>query len=211
MRISELSRRTGVSIPTIKYYLREELLPPGYPKARNQAEYGERHLRRIWLIRTFTTVGGLDLSSVRKLIQVIEDERLPLAAVYRMLDRTISRPPLEPPCPDSVAQARDQVDRLMEQLAWRPLDDSSGATTLVHVLAALRTLGCESDLAFLQPYAKAAAALADAELDLLVSDGGEPDRGAAVVRGVLLDVASAALRRMAHEQQVLVRLPDAAG
>ncbi|MGV9214416.1 MerR family transcriptional regulator [Micromonospora sp. RB23] len=211
MRISELSRRTGVSIPTIKYYLREELLPPGDLKARNQAEYGERHLRRIWLIRTFTTVGGLDLSSVRKLIQVIEDERLPLAAVYQMLDRTISRPSPEPPCPDSVAQARDQVDRLMEQLAWRPLDDSSGTTTLVHVLAALHTLGCESDLAFLQSYAKAAAALADAELDLLVSDSGEPDRGAAVVRGVLLDVASAALRRMAHEQQVLVRLPDAAG
>lgn len=29
MRIGELSRRTGVPVPTIKYYVREGLLPPG--------------------------------------------------------------------------------------------------------------------------------------------------------------------------------------
>ncbi|WP_346281659.1 MerR family DNA-binding transcriptional regulator, partial [Pseudonocardia sp.] len=29
MRMAELSARTGVPIPTIKFYLREGLLPPG--------------------------------------------------------------------------------------------------------------------------------------------------------------------------------------
>lgn len=28
MRLAELSELSGVSIPTIKYYLREQLLPP---------------------------------------------------------------------------------------------------------------------------------------------------------------------------------------
>src|SRR2546430_1153453 len=31
MRMGELSRRSGVSVPTIKYYLREGLLPAGNP------------------------------------------------------------------------------------------------------------------------------------------------------------------------------------
>ncbi len=46
MRISELSRRSGVSIPTIKYYLRDGLLPAGRATAANQADYDEDHLRR---------------------------------------------------------------------------------------------------------------------------------------------------------------------
>ncbi len=36
MRISELSRRSGVSIPTIKYYLRDGLLPPAAPRPRTR-------------------------------------------------------------------------------------------------------------------------------------------------------------------------------
>jgi DNA-binding transcriptional MerR regulator len=44
MRISELSARSGISVPTIKFYLREGLLPPGSPRAVNQADYGEPHL-----------------------------------------------------------------------------------------------------------------------------------------------------------------------
>ena len=35
MRIAELSTRSGTSIPTIKYYLREGLLPAGTATGRN--------------------------------------------------------------------------------------------------------------------------------------------------------------------------------
>ena len=41
MRIAELSSRSGTSIPTIKYYLREGLLPAGEATGRNQADYGD--------------------------------------------------------------------------------------------------------------------------------------------------------------------------
>ena len=37
MRISELSSVTGVPVPTIKYYIREGLLPRGERTAANQA------------------------------------------------------------------------------------------------------------------------------------------------------------------------------
>ena len=38
MKISELSSRTGVSIPSLKFYLREGLLPQGQLSAPNQAD-----------------------------------------------------------------------------------------------------------------------------------------------------------------------------
>src|SRR6266540_3706180 len=38
MRISDLGRKSGVPIATIKFYLRERLLPQGKPTGRNQAE-----------------------------------------------------------------------------------------------------------------------------------------------------------------------------
>jgi DNA-binding transcriptional MerR regulator len=37
MRIGELSKVTGVPVPTIKYYLREGLLPAGELSSPNQA------------------------------------------------------------------------------------------------------------------------------------------------------------------------------
>ena len=49
MRMSELSQTSGVAIPTIKYYLREGMLPQGVQLAATRAEYDESHLRRLRL------------------------------------------------------------------------------------------------------------------------------------------------------------------
>lgn len=45
MRLAELSRRSGVSTATIKYYLREGLLPPGRQVNPTTAEYDDGHLQ----------------------------------------------------------------------------------------------------------------------------------------------------------------------
>ena len=68
MRMSELSRRSGASVTTIKYYLREGLLPAGRQTAATQAEYDEQHLRRLRLIRALTGVRGLSVSTTRDLL-----------------------------------------------------------------------------------------------------------------------------------------------
>lgn len=41
VRMAELSRITGVSVPTIKYYVREGVLAPGEAISKNQALYGQ--------------------------------------------------------------------------------------------------------------------------------------------------------------------------
>lgn len=41
MRMAELSSSSGVPIPTIHFYLREGLLPPGERTSPNQAHYDD--------------------------------------------------------------------------------------------------------------------------------------------------------------------------
>src|SRR4051812_22378331 len=71
MRVGELSRRSGVPIPTIKYYLREGLLPPGAATAANQADYSEEHLRRLQLIRALIDVGGVSVAAARDVVAAL--------------------------------------------------------------------------------------------------------------------------------------------
>ena len=73
MRISELSRHSGVPVTTIKFYIREGLLPAGERSHRNQASYSEVHLRKLDLIRALREVAGLSLDVVRGVIEQIEN------------------------------------------------------------------------------------------------------------------------------------------
>ncbi len=69
LKISDLSRRTGVSVATIHFYMREGLLPPPTLKtSRNMAYYDESFVARIRFIR------GLQ-----------EERRLPLRVIHSLL------------------------------------------------------------------------------------------------------------------------------
>ena len=57
MKIAELSRRAGVPIPTIKFYIREGMLPRGERTGRTQATYTETHLERLALIGALQQAG----------------------------------------------------------------------------------------------------------------------------------------------------------
>jgi DNA-binding transcriptional MerR regulator len=72
MRISELSRESGVPVPTIKYYLREGLLPAGTPTSATSASYDERHVDRLNLIRALVDVGRLPIARVREVVTALE-------------------------------------------------------------------------------------------------------------------------------------------
>ncbi|MEU1969846.1 MerR family transcriptional regulator [Micromonospora sediminicola] len=202
MRISELSRETGVPIATIKFYLRERLLPPGRSTGRNQAQYGSEHCRRLRLIRALTNIGQLDLSTVRTLIDVIEDDQIPLLDLYQAVDRILftGGPVTEDNRDTSDTDAH--VDAFIATLGWRISADAPGLSRLVQVLDALKQLGCESGTDILTPYAEAAERLAISELDLLSFDGDSSNRGPVVARAVLLNEALAAMRQLAREHHV---------
>ena len=72
MRLAELSRRSGVPRSTIKFYLREGMLPAGEPRGRNQALYGERHLERLALIGVLREVTGLSLEVIARVAKELD-------------------------------------------------------------------------------------------------------------------------------------------
>ncbi|MBK9612844.1 MerR family transcriptional regulator [Candidatus Amarobacter glycogenicus] len=76
MKISELSSRTGVSIPSLKFYLREGLLPQGQLSAPNQADYSESHVRRAALIRALRDVAGLSIAKIKAIVDALEHREL---------------------------------------------------------------------------------------------------------------------------------------
>ena len=72
MRISELSAMTEVPIGTIKYYLREGLLPAGRRGSRTTAEYDAVHVERLRLVRALIETGDLGIAAVRRVLTVID-------------------------------------------------------------------------------------------------------------------------------------------
>src|SRR3954471_3306824 len=72
MKISELARATGVTVPTIKYYVREGLMAPGRQISATQAEYHEGHAERLRLVRALVEVGGVSLTVGGELLAAVD-------------------------------------------------------------------------------------------------------------------------------------------
>ena len=79
MLVSELADRADVPLATVKYYLREGLLPPGEVVGPRRAEYDEAHLRRLRVLRALREVGGAPVSALQVIVDAIEDDSRPIA------------------------------------------------------------------------------------------------------------------------------------
>jgi DNA-binding transcriptional MerR regulator len=199
MRIAELSHRSGVSVPTIKYYVREGLLPPGELTSPNQARYDGAHLRRLKLIRALVDVGDLSIAATRDVLASIDSpgktlhERLGKAqyAVTPSLQADVDE--------ESRAVAAQQVEELVRRRGWQVNPASPAWALLTQVLATLHALGQDDLAALLDHYADAADDLAEAEVRCVLS---RPDVES-ILEGVVVgttfgDTLLAALRRLAQ-------------
>ena len=208
MKISELSRRSGVPIPTIKYYLREGLLPPGKHTAPNQADYPESTLQRLRLARALIAVGGLSIVSTGNVLRAIDEP----VTLFKTLG--LAHYALPSPFP---AEAHENVEEeftaeaqaLVDAAGWTIVGDTPYIEILAAGLKALSRLGLIWTARDLLPYAKVAhtaarldRAQAQRELD---EAAGVRDRIAiaerSVVRTVLFEPVLVTLRRLAQEHE----------
>lgn len=204
MRISDLSRASGVSIPTIKFYLREGLLPPGLATARNQATYDDAQLRRLRLIRILVEVGGLSLDAVRRVLAALAEPDAPLHETLAAAHTALRRDP--PSAGDEVARTRAETDAWLTSLGWNLTGSSPARDDLAAALLALRELGWAVGPEVFARYAEHADALADAEL-AYVAGQEEPAAAveATVIGTVVFERALVALRRLAQEHHSRTR------
>ncbi|MCX5178160.1 MerR family transcriptional regulator [Streptomyces virginiae] len=201
MRIGELSRRTGVPVPTIKYYVREGLLPPGELSSPNQASYDDGHERRLRLIRALLEVGGLSVAAIGDVLVAIDDKKQP---VHKLLGAAAQR--LVPEYGDGggdddaeVVLARERVTRLVEERGWRVHPGNKAVGALEAALASLARVGHGSFAELLDDYADAAERVARVDLEYTARRADREDLVEAVVVGTVVgDAMFAALRRMAQ-------------
>ena len=205
MRISELSRASGVPVPTLKYYLREGLLQPGTATAPNQARYDERHLRRLRLIRALTDVGGLSLGAVHAVLDAIADETLPLHDLLGVAHHALGPQAARGSVPPDVAHARREVDAFVDGLRWHVSPDAPARHALADALVGLRRLGRDVGTEVFAPYARLADELAAREIRAVPGGSRVETVESAVVGTVVFEAALVALRRLALEHHSAVR------
>ncbi|MFE0649946.1 MerR family transcriptional regulator [Streptomyces sp. NPDC059534] len=198
MRIGELSRRTGVSVPTIKFYVREGLLPAGELTSPNQAAYEEAHVRRLRLIRALLDIGGLSVAGIRDVIEAVDDRERPVhevlgAAAIRMVPRYDREPGT------GIEEARERVTDLITARGWRVHTDGGAAEALATALAALEEVGHGLFAEVLDVYADAAEKVARADLEYVAHHVAREELVESTVVGTVLgDAIFSALRRLAQ-------------
>ncbi|MEV0080332.1 MerR family transcriptional regulator [Nocardia neocaledoniensis] len=209
MRISELSERSGIALATIKYYLREGLLPPGERTGPNQASYGQQHLRRLRLVRALIEVGGLPVATVGEVLAAVDSPDLPMFSLLGVVQDSISAPP-PPAADDEWERAAAIVRAEMDRRGWDTKPSPAAIDTLTSVLVRLAQLGYEDwGTAVLPRYFDGVRVIADIDVATALAAGGRDDIiDAVVVLTVLGDTAIAAIRRIAQAQVSLELLKN---
>lgn len=207
VKIAELSKHSGTSVPTIKYYLREGLLPAGEATGRNQAVYSDAHVRRLRLIRILLDIGGLSVATARDVIRAVDTPDLPghflLGAAAETVVRQARR---DPDNPDWQA-ARADVLALIRERGWYVDDNAPALDLAADAVAAQRSLGTADLLSVMPVYVDSAERVARAEVDAVISRGDPSRMVEGVVVGTLLGEALFnALRRLAHQDASARRL-----
>ena len=204
MRISDLARHAGVPVGTVKYYLREGLLPPGELTSATQARYTEAHAERLTLIRTLVGVGGLSLAATRHVLDVLDD---PPATLHDIVGTAHAALHGEAEAsPEALDGAREVVSRH----GWDVRPDAPALTDLAAALDGLAAgLGGDVDGAALgglvDRYAVAAADLAEGDLAAVPDTSPELAVRIVVAGTVLLEPLLLALRRLAQEDASMRR------
>jgi DNA-binding transcriptional MerR regulator len=198
MRIGELSAKTGVPVPTIKYYVREGLLSGGERISHNQVSYDEEHVRRLRLVRAMVETGSLPIVKVREVLAEVDDPKRDLDRRLGVVSRALSqtRQPLGEPEPELLREAL----AVAERRGWAAISPMNfHVRALAEVLERLRMLGMESVIERIDDYARAAQSVAETDIELLAGVP-EPDEvlETMIVGTVLGDALFTALRRIAQ-------------
>lgn len=200
MQMAELSGRTGVAVPTLKYYLREGLLMPGLATSATRSTYSEEHVARVRLVRALVETGGLSLASARAVVVALN------APVERALD-FIGTAHEALPAPGSEHPESAEVADLVTDLGWRVDACAVARRSLSAALEATAQAGVPVGAEDLRRYARAAEAIAEVDVQ---SASTAPDLThmlhTVVVGTVMIDPVLSALRRLAQEHVSMSRL-----
>lgn len=193
MRISELSAETGVSVSTLKFYLRERLLDPGEAVSATQSNYTDAHVERVRLIRALTEIGGLSVAHCRDIVAALATTPNSFGDLLGVAHRALPAPGVDQP-------ESEQVHRFIARLGWRVDPESPARRSLSAAVQAAQEAGVPIPEDAVSAYAEASLAIARADVTALLQ---EPDLEhmlrTMAVGTVMNDAILSSLRRLAQE------------
>jgi len=200
MKIAELSRRAGTPIPTIKFYIREGMLPHGDRIGRTQAAYGEAHLERLALIGTLQRA-GLTLAVIKRALHAMDGMTGDTPEFMAIAVGTLASPADGAAGPATLERAEHLLRAVVERRGWDVAPGSPVWEATARACAAVLDAWPDALSApGLDRYAAVAETMAAFELP----ETWDPVRSPAealtyVVLGtVLFEPLLLALRRLAH-------------
>jgi DNA-binding transcriptional MerR regulator len=200
MKIADLSRRAGVPIPTIKFYIREGMLPRGEPTSRTQARYTEAHLDRLQLIGTLQQA-GLSLAVIKQALQAMDAMTGDVPDFMAIAVGSLALPRESGADALTVAQAEALLRTMVAQRDWAVAPGTPVWEAVVRAAALILDLWPEAlSEPRLARYAAVAEDLAAFELPEEWNPTAAPSEALryVVLGTVLFEPLILALRRLAH-------------
>ncbi|MFD3812741.1 MerR family transcriptional regulator [Rhodococcus sp. NPDC058639] len=203
MRISELASRARVPLPTVKYYLREGLLMPGRATSATQAQYDDRHVRRLGLVRALAAQ-GLPLDRIKTIVALADH---PGDDLFEALGKAIATlPPYvheEPGTAGGPTRGEDpeypRARRVLERLGQLYDPRFAAVAQLEHALAALDAAGLPMSGRRIDAYGEHIREVARFEVGALPTTSPHETVEVAVLGTALYEPVLTAMRRLAHQ------------
>jgi DNA-binding transcriptional MerR regulator len=214
MKISELSRRAGIPIATLKFYIREGLLPAGQRTAKNQASYAEQHLARLDLIRALHDDAGLNLATIARVLSAASganDAGSAIGAALAALDQ--SRSSADPIDPESEQGRRAWalLANAARTAGWTVSREQAPAADAVRAIVAIdRAMPGTLDAKLLARYVAIARQIAELEIPEGWAPGDDPHGWLkyALLGTYLFEPLILSLRRVGHMQRSWALIGD---
>lgn len=195
MRLAQLSESTGVSVATLKYYLREGLLHPGAVVSRTQADYDSTHVDRVRLVRALSEVGGLSLAAIGRVLEVITAEGRDWFGVLEAAQKTLA-----PAAPSGLSKEEGAGRALawVQARGWHVNPDDPFLDEVDRTWRACEIAGIGLDEERMDAYADAVEEVARVDVGTVST---EPEAAVrqVILGTLLLDPVLVALRRLAQQ------------
>lgn len=201
--LGELASASDVTVATVKYYLREGLLPEGRLRSATRADYGPVHLERLRLLRLLREVGDVPVERLRALVAALSEHAAPgsdrlgvLAAGAEALTD-----PAPPPGPHA-ARAEQLAAELVERGGWtrcpEGISQRDGLRAALETVLAWEEVGLPVSADGLATYVAAADLVARQEIAALRDAPAEELLTQMVVGQVVYERLLSVLRRLAE-------------
>lgn len=83
MKIQEVAQLSGIPLSTIRYYLREGLLPPAMKTGKTMAYYGQEHLKRLAFIKQLQSEKNMPLYFIKaEIVKKFQDNEVTSSLTY---------------------------------------------------------------------------------------------------------------------------------